>query len=140
MGDVVAFLQRSADAAAKRAKRNGLSQYDRYPLPFFDAEHRSVWAIEPTGGYGVDCETGRAFAIDFLESNDGSAGWATLLTQIVRGMIGAGPSGYWPDGEARTNGVVVGFMNAIGKALCASDTPALARALRAEREGDPGDA
>lgn len=140
MGDVVAFLQRSADAAAKRAKRNGLSQYDRYPLPFFDAEHRSVWAIEPTGGYSVDYETGRAYAIDFLESNDGTVGWATLLAQIVRDMIGAGPSGQWGDGQAKTDGIVTGFMNTIGRALCASDTSGLAKALRAGRDRDMSDA
>ena len=94
-------------------------------------KRRSTWAIEPTGNYRVDCETGRAFAIEFLRSNDGTVGWTTLLTQIVIGMIGAGPSGHWPDGAPKTNGVVVGFMGTIGKALCASDTLGLARALLA---------
>jgi hypothetical protein len=49
--------------------------------------------------------------------------------QIVIGMIGAGPSGHWLDGAPKTNGVVVGFMGALGKALCAVDTHGLADAL-----------
>jgi hypothetical protein len=34
-----------------------MSQYEQYPLSFFDAQRRSTWAIEPTGNYRVDCET-----------------------------------------------------------------------------------
>ena len=53
------------------------------------------------------------------------------LTQIVCDMIGAGPS------EApKANGVVVGFMGTIGKALRASDTHGLAVALQAVRSQD----
>ena len=110
-------------------RRKVQSQYEQYRLPFFDAKRLSTWAVEPTGDYSADVETGRAYAIEFLQSNDGTDGWTTLLTQIVCDMIGAGPSGHWADGKAKTNGVVVGFMHTIGKALCASDTHGLARAL-----------
>lgn len=67
------------------------SLYEKYPLPFFDRARLLTWAAEPTGHYAEDCETGRAFAIEFLKSNDGTAGWATLLGSIVNDMIRAGP-------------------------------------------------
>jgi len=141
MAEIITFPQHSAGAAAtKKAKRKGVSQYDLYPLPFFDVKRRSTWAIKPTGDYSADYKTGFAHAIAFLETNDGSAGWATLLGEIVRDMIGGGPSGHWADGEAKTNGVVVGFMGTIGHALCASDTYGLASALRALRSRDPAGA
>ena len=93
------------------------SHYEMYPLPFFDRGRLSNWAVKPTGKYGDDCETGVRYAIEFLRSCDGSVGWSTLLTQIVRDMIGQGPAGTWPDGATRINGVVVGFMSTIGRAL-----------------------
>ncbi|MGA2494665.1 MAG: hypothetical protein ABSF67_17245 [Roseiarcus sp.] len=137
MAEIITFLLRSAGAAAtKKGRRKGISLYERYQLPFFDVKRRSTWAIKPTGAYSADCETGCAYAIKFLRSNDGSLGWTTLLTQIVNDMIGAGPSGHWADGKAKTNGVVVGFMGTIGKALCASDTHALANALLELRSWD----
>jgi hypothetical protein len=60
-----------------RAKTRSL--YEIYPLPFFDRKRLLTWAAEPTGRYSEDCETGRAFAIEFLKSNDGTHGWAALL-------------------------------------------------------------
>ncbi len=94
------------------------SQYELYPLPFFDAERRSTWEVRPTGSYSADYETGRAYAVKFLESCDGTVGWSSLLANVVADMIGAG-AGTWPDGSARINGVVVGFMQTIGRQLAA---------------------
>lgn len=99
------------------------SQYELYPLPFFNAEigiAGCAWDVKPTGNYGDDCKTGEAYAIEFLKSCDGTNGWSSLLTVIVRDMIGAGPAGTWPDGGVRLNGVVVGFMGRIGRELCIS--------------------
>ena len=97
-------------------KRKG-SFYERYPMPFFNKNAHSTWNVTPTGDYGADCETGRAYAIAFLRSCDGSFGWASLLSSIVTDMIGAGPGGFWRTGGARSNGIVVGFTGTIGKAL-----------------------
>jgi hypothetical protein len=96
------------------------SQYERFPLPFFNAEALCTWDVTPTGNYGDDCETGEAYAVEFLKSCDGTVGWSSLLTDIVKDMIGAGRAGTWPDGGVRINGVVVGFMSRIGRELCFS--------------------
>jgi hypothetical protein len=93
------------------------SQYERYPLPFFAADRFSTWTVKPTGRYFEDCQTGKAYAVEFLKSCDGTVGWSSLLAAIVGDMIGAGPSGTFADGTAKIDGVVVGFMNTIGKAL-----------------------
>jgi hypothetical protein len=73
--------------------------------------------VQPSGDYSADCELGEKYALEFLNSRDGTAGWASLLPQIVAEMIGRGPDGVFPDGHPRTNGVVIGFMGTIGKAL-----------------------
>lgn len=97
------------------------SKYEKYPLPFFDRERLLTWAAEPTGRYGEDCETGRAFAIEFLKSNDGTFGWATLLGSIVNDMIRAGPTKeLWGSGRPRSNGLVIGFMSVLSDVLCAA--------------------
>ncbi len=96
------------------------SQYERFPLPFFNAAALCTWSVTPSGNYGEDCETGEAYAIAFLKSCDGTVGWSSLLTEIVGDMIGAGRAGTWPDGGVRINGVVVGFMSRIGHELCIS--------------------
>jgi hypothetical protein len=96
------------------------SQYELYPLPFFDAKKHSCWSVQPTGNYWDDCKTGRAYAEEFLKSCDVTNGWSSLLTQIVADMIGAAPAGTWPDGGVQINGVVVGFMSRIGHELCIS--------------------
>jgi len=44
-------------------------------------------------------------------------GWTTLLAQIVGDMVRAGPSGAWADATPKINGVVIGFMNTLGKVL-----------------------
>ena len=94
------------------------SQYELYRLPFFNANAHCTWQVKPSGNYFDDCETGRAYAIEFLRSCDGTVGWSSLLTEIVKDMIGAGPVGTWPDGGVRINGVVVGFIGTIGNQLC----------------------
>jgi hypothetical protein len=92
------------------------SFFELYPMPFFDRTTGNGWNVTATGDYGKDCETGRAYAIEFLRSCDGTVGWSILLTEITAHMI-AGGCTKWPDGAPRTNGIVVGFMSTIGKYL-----------------------
>jgi hypothetical protein len=99
------------------APRKKQSQYDRYPMPFFNKKHRRTWDVQPTGDYVVDYRTGQDFAIEFLKSCDKTVGWASLLSSIVANMIGAGPSGSQPDGRPGVNGIVLGFMCVIGEAV-----------------------
>ena len=96
----------------------GQSMYDLYPLPFFNKEGHCTWDIRPTGDYSKDCETGAIYAEEFLLSCDGTRGWSSLLGQIVADMIRAGTNGTFADGRPKVNGVVVGFMGGIGRALC----------------------
>src|SRR5437588_6536436 len=98
-------------------RRSTKSQYERYPLPFFAREKLSTWTVEPSGDHAVDCATGREYALEFLRSCDGTVGWTALLPHIVADMIRAGPSGTFANGESKINGVVIGFMSTIGKAL-----------------------
>lgn len=93
------------------------SQFERYPLPFFAADRLSTWAAKPSGRYAEDCANGKAYALEFLKSCDGTAGWASLLPAIVGDMIRAGPSGTFANGHAEIDGVVIGFMTTIGKVL-----------------------
>ena len=99
------------------------SQYEKYPLPFFDAAKRCTWSVKPTGNYGDDCATGRAYAIEFLRSCDGTAGWTSLLQEIVGDMIRAGPDGDFADGDPKVNGIVIGFMGQIGRAVTFAMAP-----------------
>jgi hypothetical protein len=96
------------------------SLYEIYPLQFFDRETRNMWAVQPTGDYENDCETGKKYARQFLNLNDGTPGWSSLLRGIVGGMVRAGPDKIWPDGEAKLNGIAIGFLTTVGKALAAS--------------------
>jgi hypothetical protein len=100
-----------------RRRSKTKSQYELYPLPFFAAKARSTWAVEPSGNYTADYATGKAYALEFLRSCDGTVGWSSLLAKIVGDMIGVGPSGRWPDGAPRINGIVIGFMSTIGTVL-----------------------
>ncbi len=94
------------------------SQYELYPLPFFNAVGTGcTWDVKPTGNYGDDCDTGRAYAIAFLKSCDRTIGWSTLLAKIVSDMNRAGPRGASPTGRPYIDGVAVGFMCEIGRAL-----------------------
>jgi hypothetical protein len=96
------------------------SQFELYPLPFFDAgrsEGPSTWNVTPTGNYSADCETGRVFAIEFLKSCDKTCGWASLMPSITADMIRAGTTGSFANGYPRVNGIVIGFMRVIGSAL-----------------------
>jgi hypothetical protein len=76
--------------------------------------------VTPTGDYGADCATGQRYAIEFLESCDGTHGWSSLLQNIVADVICAGPAGTYANGKPKTNGIVIGFMGVIGRAMCAS--------------------
>jgi hypothetical protein len=106
----------------KRVRRpKQKSQYELYPLPFFNAKERCTWDVKPTGNYAADCDTGRDYAFEFLNSCDRTNGWASLLQHIVVDMIGAGLTGRWADGGPRSNGIVIGFMGTIGKALVEVD-------------------
>ena len=93
----------------RRPKRKkGESIYELYPMPFFNRKERCTWEVAPTGNYTADCETGHAFAIEFLKTCDGTWGWAALVRWIVLDMIKAGPE---------TNGIIVGSMGVIGDVL-----------------------
>jgi hypothetical protein len=103
--------------AARRQKDK--SQWERYPLPFFNLKKRSLWNVAPTGNYDTDCKTGSAYAMKFLESCDGSSCWAHLLLQIVSDMIRAGPVDKDATDAGYPGGIVVGFMLTIGFELAA---------------------
>jgi hypothetical protein len=118
----VAFIKdydRSTKPARKRAKVK--SQYDKHQLPFFDKASLSTWSVKPTGNYSADCQTGHAYALEFLRSCDRTVGWTSLLGQMVTDMIGAGPVETWPNGRAKASGLVIGFMRTISQALCFVD-------------------
>ncbi len=83
-------------------------------MPFFNRKKRWTWDVTPTGNYTADCETGQAFAIDFLKSCEGTNGWASLLRSIVLDMISAGTDA---DGHPKAKGIIVGFMGVIGSAV-----------------------
>jgi hypothetical protein len=113
---------RKAIMAAQKRKRNALkgrgpSQFDLYPLPFFDknAPHATrCWTVAPTGNYSNDCDTGASYAVEFLRSCDGTCGWRSLLACIVMAMIrGAQQSNSAPE----QSGIIIGFMSTIGTAL-----------------------
>ena len=119
MSDVVQLSDyRKPPPKLDRGKREK-SKYELYPLPFFDAEAKNVWCVRSTGNYVKDCEIGREYGYEFLKSCDGSNGWRTLLSDIVGDMTRAGPSGRYPDGRPRINGIVIGFMTVIGGAVAA---------------------
>jgi hypothetical protein len=83
------------------------SQFEKYPLPFFDRDGLSTWAVEPSGDYAADVATGRRYAWEFLRSCDGTAGWARLSPAIVQDMIRGGSN----------DGIVTGFASALGEAV-----------------------
>jgi hypothetical protein len=91
--------------APKKVKQK--SFYELYPMPFFNRKKRCSWDVIPSGDYSADCETGRAFAIEFLKSCDGTCGWASLMGVITRDMIKADDR----------SGIVIGFMRVVGSAL-----------------------
>jgi hypothetical protein len=86
-------------------KRAGKSFYELYPMPFFDVSTRNSWAVQDCE-YSKDLDTGKDYATQFLLSNDGTAGWSTLLGGIVRDMVLSGD----------TSGLVIGFMRVISAA------------------------
>jgi hypothetical protein len=117
MTNVVRLADHRAPKPTKAAKQKSL--YELYPLPFFNRQKRCTWDVKPTGNYGADCETGRAFAIEFLKTCDGTIGWAHVVSMIMVDMIIAGPDGVHGDGSPKTNGIVIGFLGVIGRTLSA---------------------
>lgn len=111
--------QRAARKIAKPPRgRCDPSLYDRYQMPFFDLPTLSVWKVRHTGSYSGDYEQGYAYGLRFLNSCDRTVGWTVLLGQIVSEMVAAGPMREtWPDGTPRSNGIILGFMRAVGEAL-----------------------
>lgn len=100
-----------------RRRAPAKSQYELYPLPFFDGKNLSTWAVQSSGDYSKDYATGFAYALEFLASRDGTVGWSSLLAPIVSDMIRAGATGTFANGKPKVNGIVIGFMSAIGNAL-----------------------
>jgi hypothetical protein len=93
------------------------SQYQRYPLPFFNRDKLNTWDVTPSSNYAADCETGARYAREFLRSCDGTAGWVSLLPQIVADMIRAGTNGTFADGHPKVDGIAIGFMSVISRAV-----------------------
>jgi len=60
MGEIVQF-RRPEPEPEPCAK----SQYELYPMPFFDRASCCTWKVQPTGNYGDDCGIGKAYAIEF---------------------------------------------------------------------------
>jgi hypothetical protein len=115
MGDVIEF--RLPPPLKRQKKPRAKSQYELYPMPFFDRASRCTWNVQPTGDYTADCATGRAFALEFLKSCDSTFGWASLLAQISADMICAGLAEQSATGRPKVNGIVIGFMSTIARAL-----------------------
>jgi hypothetical protein len=115
------FRPRRQQTERRRPRQK--SQYELYPLPFFNAKASTgpcTWDVTPTGDYAADCEIGHSYAVEFLRSCDGTVGWSSLLACITADMIRAGTDGVSPDGHPRVNGTVVGFMSTIGRELCSA--------------------
>jgi hypothetical protein len=107
--------------ARQKSRPRQKSQYELYPLPFFNTDAGPcTWDVTPTGDYAADCETGRRYAIKFLRSCDGTVQWASLMGNITADMIRAGTNGTSANGRPKVNGIVIGFMSVIGRAVCAS--------------------
>jgi hypothetical protein len=116
-GATVSTVVQMSDYRSPPPKRERMkSQYERYPLPFFNRKKRCTWDIQGSGNYGADIETGVALAKEFLASNDGTHGWHSLLQCIVMDMIRAGPPA-GPDGKRHTDGIVIGFMSMISSVM-----------------------
>ena len=105
------------------ARERRKSLYELYPLPFFKRQALCTWDVTPSGDYFTDCETGRGYAKEFLRTCDGTDGWSMLIGHIVADMIRAGTNGAYPDGHPKINGIVVGFMDVIGRRLCTDPRP-----------------
>lgn len=128
----------------KALKGRGPSQFDLYRLPFFDKDaaiDTRCWTVTPTGNYTDDCDTGAAYAIEFLRSCDGTNGWRSLLAGIVTSMICAAPRRSGQNAR-KADGIVVGFMSTIGAALnlqnVTSDVADALERARAEDKAELG--
>jgi len=69
------FLQNETGVRRLPSRTKQKSKYEAYPLPFPDRKKHSTWDVTPTGNSSADCETGEAYAIEFLKSCDKTNGW-----------------------------------------------------------------
>ena len=86
-------------------------------LPFVFTPHsggRDFWRVATTGSYAQDCNVGKVFAREMLEYMEADVLGPSILVWVVREMIKKGP----PD--AGNDGLVVGFISAIGDAAIGS--------------------
>ena len=113
----VVRLSQYRKKARPQAGAKQRSFYDIYPMKFFDKKTRNSWAVQPTGDHVADLETGKQFAADFLKSCDMTVGWGTLLPIIVADMVKAGPAFQWPNGRPKADGIIIGFMGVVTKAV-----------------------
>ena len=118
MSNVVQLKDYLPPRPRQQRRKRQKSQYELYPLPFLNGKTRCCWDVKPTDDYGADCETGRAYALQFLKTCDGTHGWTNLLANIASDMISAGPQEPpLPGGFQNPGGIVIGFMSVIGDAL-----------------------
>lgn len=116
--EIIKFEKYSNRTSTKTRRRAGKSFYQIYRLPIFNHRKRCAWNVKPSGDYAKDCRKGHALGLRFLETCDGSLGWASVMGPIIGDMIRRGPSGYRKDGTPQIDGMVIGFALAIGEALC----------------------
>ena len=105
------------------AKAKTKSQYDKYPLPFFNKRKRLTWDATPSGDMQADSERGREYARQFLASCDFTYGWNSLLGQIVLDIVRMGPQVRWKDGSVSCGPVVLGFFGELSRALVLGELP-----------------
>jgi hypothetical protein len=84
----------------------------KHPLPFITdrkrggSSYRRWWHVHPTGDYGADCETGRAYAdayVDFCRREFSSSGLvAPPLQWIVKDM------------PRQMSGIEISFLSKVG--------------------------
>ena len=119
-GAVMKARKAKRKAARKRSasrRRKEPTFFDKYRMPFFDAKNMTnrFWNIKPTGDYATDCMLGEHYAVRFLNSCDGTVGWAHVLACIVHDMIQRGPERIRKNGSGAPGGVVIGFMGTVSK-------------------------
>jgi hypothetical protein len=74
-------IEAAARFQPSRKRQRQKSQYQLYPLPFFNRDACCPWEVSPTGDYTVDCKTGQRYAVDFLDSCDGTNGLGIAATK-----------------------------------------------------------
>jgi hypothetical protein len=56
MGEIIQAVTRFRP---RRKRQRQKSQYELYPLPFFNRDACCTWDVRPTGDYTADCKTGQ---------------------------------------------------------------------------------